>query len=154
MRKCEFALGDDQCLLAVHGVSVLAADGRGETIDLDGSRWITHGNGRQAMSQRVAPDARLSMSGPGARAPARIPPVGVHFAFGGHGPCILPWLGLLSSETCFVELCIDDFVGRSAKAPSETIAAKFNFVKSLIASDFRGCKESIDALVVADAFLK
>jgi hypothetical protein len=94
------------------------------------------------------------MSGPGTRAPARIPPVGVHFAFGGHGPCIFPRSGLLSCETCFVEFPIDDFVGRSATEPSDPIAAKFNFVKSLIASDFRGCKESIDALVVADAFLK
>ena len=65
--------------------------------------------------------------------------------------CILPSSDLLGSERCFIEVCVDDFLGRFAKAAGETIAAKFNFVKSLIASDFRGCKESIDALVVADA---
>jgi hypothetical protein len=59
---------------------------------------------------------------------------------------------LLSRETRFVEP--DDFVGRFAKAPRETIAAKFNFVKSRIASDLCGCEESVDTFVVVDASLK
>src|SRR6516165_3632055 len=67
---------------------------------------------------------------------------------------ILPSSDLLSSERCVVELCVDDFLGRFAKAAGETIAAKFNFVKSRVASAFCGCKESVDTLVVADARLK
>jgi hypothetical protein len=61
---------------------------------------------------------------------------------------------LLSGETRFVELRIYDFVGRFAKTPRETIAPSLNFIKSRIASDLRGCEESIDTFVVVDACLK